>query len=136
MTAENSSQASEPAKDLRIVALIAYGLFLAAAMNGFTAVVGLVLAYVKRGDARGTIYESHFENLITVFWVSLVIAVLLACALLFGVFGLAMSLSKGYPGLALFWLPAAYFGWIVLAVWYLYRTVKGLVRAIDGKPYA
>ena len=47
-----------------------------------------------------------------------------------------MALSKGYPGLALFWLPVSYFGWVVLAVWYLYRTVKGLMRAIDGKPYA
>ena len=97
MTVENSAQASEPAKDLRIAALIAYGLCLAAVMNGFTAVVGLVLAYVKRSDARGTVYESHFENLITLFWVSLVIGILLAGALMFGIFGLAMALSKGYP---------------------------------------
>jgi uncharacterized membrane protein len=130
-----SSPASEPAKDLRVTALIAYGLFIAALMNGFTAIVGLVLAYVKRDDARGTIYEGHFSNLITVFWTSLILVIVLVCLMLFGVFGIVASASKGYPELALLWLPVAYFGWVVLAVWYLYRTVKGLVRAIDEKPY-
>jgi uncharacterized membrane protein len=59
-----------PAADessLRIFALIGYGLLLLACSNGFTAIAGVVIAYIKRAEARGTVYESHFSNMITAF---------------------------------------------------------------------
>ena len=99
----------------RIFALVVYGLFLAAFCNGLTALVGVVLAYIKRSEARGTPYESHFTNAIEVFWISLVVA-LVALPLVF-LFGLGLLVYLG------------------LIVWYLYRTIKGLVHAIDAKPY-
>ena len=55
--------------DLRVQVIAAYVLFLLAWMNGITALIGVILAYVKRHEASGTIWRSHFDNLILVFWV-------------------------------------------------------------------
>ena len=42
----------------------------------FTPVVGVIMAYVKRDEAQGSIYASHIDYLIKTFWVSLVGTVL------------------------------------------------------------
>lgn len=97
----------------RTVTIIVYMLYLAALINGFTAVVGVILAYVKRDDARGTIYEGHFNNAIEIFWVFLA-GMLVGVPLCFILIGIPFV--------------------IALYVWVLFRTIKGLVRAIDGQP--
>ncbi len=114
----NASRAAEASKpeDLRLFSIIIYALFIAAFCNGFTALVGVILAYVKRGDARGTIYESHFTNTIEVFWITLVVG-LIAIPLYF-LFFLGALIHLG------------------LIVWYLYRSIKGLVRTLDGRAYS
>jgi uncharacterized membrane protein len=108
------SAASAP-DNLRMFSIIVYALFIAAFCNGFTAIIGVIIAYVKRSDARGTPYESHFTNAIEVFWISLVIG-LIAIPLWF-VFLLGALIH------------------LCLIVWYLYRSIKGLVRALDGQAY-
>src|ERR1035437_1016566 len=63
--------------------LAAYGLFLIArATSGMTTLVGVVLAHLRFDAARGGLYESHYRNLILVFWVWLAVA-LVAAALFF-----------------------------------------------------
>lgn len=99
----------------RSMAIIVYILYIAALVNGVTAIIGVVLAYVKRDDARGTPYESHFNNAIEVFWFYL-IGMVVAVPLCF--------VFIGFP------LVAA------LYIWVLIRTIKGLVRASDGRPYS
>jgi uncharacterized membrane protein len=97
-------------------AILAYILFLIGWPSLHLATIaGLILAYVQRGDARGTVWESHFSNIIEVFWISLLVG-LVAIPLIFA-FGAGIVLL------------------IFLLVWFLYRTIKGLVRAIDGRPY-
>lgn len=98
----------------RTMAIIVYLLYLAALINGVTAVIGVVLAYVKRDEARGTAYESHFSNAIEIFWIFLV-GMLIAVPLCFVVIGIPLV--------------------IALYVWVIFRTVKGVVRATDGHPY-
>lgn len=98
----------------RTTAIIVYLLYLAALVNGITAIVGVVLAYVKRDDVRGTIYEGHFSNAIEIFWVFL-IGMCIAVPLCFVLVGIPLV--------------------ILIYVWVLFRTIKGLVRAIDAKPY-
>ncbi len=101
--------------DTRILAIIVYGLYLVGwPCLHLSTVAGLVLAYVKRAESHGTIWESHFSNQIETFWISLVVGIV-AIPLCFFVIG--------FPIL---------FG---LFVWFLYRTIKGLVRAIEGRPY-
>jgi uncharacterized membrane protein len=118
----------------RIVALISYGLFFLALANGITAVIGLVLAYIKRGDTRGTVWESHFSNMILVFWVSVASIVLLLVVAMFGIADLLSGFDTT-PKEFYFVLPAMFLIGTVWLVWYLYRTVRGFIRALDGKAY-
>ena len=112
--AGTSHQVAAREDSARTITIIVYLLYLAALINGITAVIGVILAYVKRDEARGTIYESHFTNAIELFWIFL-IGMLISVPLCFVVIG--------------FFLIAA------LYVWVLFRTIKGLVRASDGRPY-
>jgi uncharacterized membrane protein len=126
----------------RLVAILVYGLLLLALCNGITALIAVVLAYVARSDARGTIYASHLTNAITVFWVSLVMWALVvmlvlqafAGVLLLAIPPLAHALLQHVVGLVML-MPIAGFAALVFFVWYLYRTIKGLVRALNEKPY-
>lgn len=98
----------------RTMAIIVYVLYIAALFNGITAVIGVILAYIKRDDVRGTAYESHFTNQIELFWIFF-IGMLVAVPLCFILIGIPLV--------------------VVLYIYVLYRTVKGLVRASDGRPY-
>jgi uncharacterized membrane protein len=122
--------------DTRMLAIVCYGLFLLAFTNGLTAVVGVVLAHIKRGETRGTIWESHFANLIHVFWIGVVFWVVLFCA---GLAWLAGSwhavIVDDFPA-PIFALPLLGLAFLVYVVWYLYRIVRGLLRALENKAYA
>src|SRR5262245_29519912 len=54
---------------LRTMATISYVLYLVTFLIGFSAIIGVIIAYIKKPDAKGTVWESHFKNLILVFWV-------------------------------------------------------------------
>lgn len=101
-------------ESIRTIVLVIYGLYaLGLFVGGLATVVGIVLAYVKRDDARGTIYESHFRWAISTFWIFLLIAVVGGIATLILI------------------------GWLILAagfVWYVYRIVKGWLRANERRP--
>lgn len=112
-----SSQQPVPTVDesARGTAIIAYILYLIGWPTcHLSTVVALILAYIKRGEVRGTIWESHFDNIINTFWVTLVAGI---------VFGIMVMFVIGIPLL------------FALAIWFLYRTIKGLVRAIDYKAF-
>lgn len=130
-TSPNPPAATEP----RIMAIVCYALFIIAVTNGITAIAGVVLAYVKRPEARGTIWQSHFDNLIHVFWSGILVFALFLAAVIFGVSGLVQAEHMAaFPGV-LYLVPVLWLLGVVYVVWYLYRTVKGIVQAIDGKAY-
>lgn len=99
----------------RMSVIIMYGLYFATFIVGVTAIAAVVLAYVQRDDLKGTIYESHIKNGIEIFWVMLIGGIVGAVTIFLGI------------GIAIL------FG---LLVWFLYRTIKGFIRALDGKAYA
>ncbi|SRR5579885_174323 len=104
-----------PATDsTRTIAILVYALYLAAFVNGITALIGVILAYVKRGEARGTIYESHFTNAIETFWITLGLCIL---------------------GALTIWIGIGILAFVGAFAFYLYRAIKGLVRAIDARAY-
>lgn len=100
--------------DHRLLVIICYALYLAGILIGFTSIVGVIIAYVKRGEAKGTVWESHYTNLIMTFWITLGGAVV-GAILTFIVIGILVL--------------------IAVVVWFLYRTIVGLMKAIDAKPY-
>lgn len=95
-----------------VYALQALGLLLPVVLPW---IVGVVIDYVKREDARGTWLESHFRWQIRTFWWSLLWAVIGGVLLL------------------------VLIGWLVLAVagvWVLYRIVKGWLRLAEQRELA
>ena len=104
------------AERLRTFSIVVYVLYLLAAPSIFsTMLIGVVVAYLKRGEARGTAFESHFANAIDVFWMALVVG--LVAFVLWPLFFLGALIHAA------------------LFVWMLYRTIKGLMRAIEWQPY-
>ena len=100
--------------DLRTISHVAYGLFavglLSGGVFGIASVAAVVLLYLKRPDAAGTIYASHFDWLLQTFW--------------WGLLALVIS------GIATY----IYIGWIGVAatgIWILYRLVKGWLLLLE-----
>ncbi|GAA4401041.1 DUF4870 family protein [Quisquiliibacterium transsilvanicum] len=111
----------ESQETLRRVALFDYVLHIAGLLlsMGLLSVVALIVNYVKRDDARGTIYESHMNWMISTFWWTLfwlVVSFIPSLVLSVVSFGLLSFL------------------FIVPGLWYLYRMIKGLLRLLDGRP--
>jgi uncharacterized membrane protein len=108
-------------------ALVAYILFGIAALVGFAGhgflslvgIVGVIIAYVSRGDLRGTWAESHLTWLIRTFWWSLLWDVI-------GVLLLMVTLFLAYP--------IAWVIWVATAIWVIYRVVRGFLLFSDRKP--
>jgi len=119
--------------------MICYVLYLVSFLNGLTAIIGVIIAYIKKPDAVGTVWESHFKNLIVVFWVML--AALIIGLVTFPISLLSMgALYDGdfvWPALSAFALPLLLWIFIfpVLIIWFLYRMIRGLIRAADDRPY-
>jgi uncharacterized membrane protein len=104
----------EPAFErLKTITAVVYALQAAAYFTGLTALVGVIVNYVKRDDVRGTWLESHFRWQIRTFWF----------ALLWFVLG------------ALSWI--VFVGMIVVgatAIWVIYRIVKGWLNLYENRP--
>ena len=102
-----------PKSDVKNYVFIAYVTYAVGLLILFTPVVGVIMAYVKRDEAQGSIYASHIDYLIKTFWVSLVGTVL-------GTFTTLILI-----------------GWLILlvtAIWFIYRVVIGLIKLNEDKP--
>ena len=92
---------------------------------GWPSIVGIVITYVKRAEARGTWLESHLRRQIRTFW----IAFGAACAILLmgGVMFVGAFVNPG-PAMES-WLTSSFViwaaAWGLLGVWVLYRVIRG-----------
>jgi uncharacterized membrane protein len=123
MTPDTVLTATDPARlqSLKKVCLIDYALHIAGPLlsMGVLSVIALIVNYIKRDDAAGTVYASHMNWMIrtfwwTVFWV--VVSFLPALLLTVLTFGLLSFL------------------FVVPVLWYLYRMIKGVLWLNDGRP--
>jgi uncharacterized membrane protein len=104
---------AERLASLKQLTLICYILYALSAFVGLTAIVAVIINYIKRDETRGTLYESHFSWQIRTFWWSLLWWTLGMLTLFLGV------------------------GFVVLAadaVWVIYRIVKGVLNWNDNRP--
>ena len=119
--------------------MICYVLYLVAFMNGLTAIIGVVIAYIKKPDASGTVWESHFKNLILVFWVILAALIVGLVAFPISLYSIAALFETDFAWPALSALALPLLAWMlivpVLFVWFLYRMIRGLIRAADDRAY-
>ena len=88
---------------------------------GWPSIIAVIINYVKRGEARGTWLESHFDWQIRTFWFALLWAcsiALISAVLLVVLIGVAT------------WIV----GLFVLGIWAIYRIATGWLRLRDRKP--
>jgi uncharacterized membrane protein len=113
LTYGGDAASAEKLSSLKQLTLVIYILYALSPFAGLSAVVAIIINYIKRDETAGTIYESHFTWQIRTFWFSLLWAVI---------------------GGATIWLGV---GFLVLAadyIWVIYRIVKGFLNWNDGKP--
>ena len=111
---EKTVSAMEPEKlqSEKTLTTIIYALYAAFFLAGITAIVAIVMNYVKKDDVAGTFLESHYRWQIRTFWYGLLWSVLGALTFLIVI------------------------GWFILfanSVWLIYRIVKGWLRLNDNK---
>jgi uncharacterized membrane protein len=107
---QNKPQGADSARNLAIIVYILQGL--AFFLGGITALVGVIINYVKMDEVRGTWIEPHFRWQIRTFWIGLLWLVIGTITLM------------------------VIIGWFILlgmAIWVIYRIVKGALALNDGK---
>lgn len=100
----------EPGRNLAVLVYILQAL--AFFTGGVTALAGVIINYLKLDDVQNTWIEPHFRWQIRTFWIGL----------LWAVIGTVTTLLL--------------IGWLVLmgmAIWVIYRIVKGALALNDGK---
>lgn len=85
------------------MAIVVYALYLASFVVGFTSIIGVVIAYIYRGNGPAWLDE-HYRYQIRTFWIGLLYASV-TIFLAFVLIGLPLMLA--------------------LAVWFIVRCVKG-----------
>ncbi|WP_372529040.1 DUF4870 family protein [Piscinibacter sp.] len=108
-----ADKTAEELAGLKNIVMVVYALQALSFLWGVTAIIGVIVDYVKRDDAVGTIYESHFNWQIRSFW---------------------WGLLWGIVGLLTFWFVIGFFVWFAAWVWMIYRVVKGWLKLNEGKP--
>ena len=101
--------------------LVSHGLIVFAPLVGVAGIVGVIVAYVKRGDAQGTWVASHFTWLIRTFWWSL----------LWDVIGGLILVTLG---LILIGIPIAIAIFVATSIWGIYRLIRGFLLFKDSQP--
>jgi uncharacterized membrane protein len=104
-----------------VIALVSSGFHFVAPLMGLVGIAGLIVAYVKRGDAQGTWVASHFTWLIRTFWYSL----------FWGVVGGVVLLVLG---IILIGIPIALLIWAVASIWVIYRVIRGYLAFKESRP--
>ena len=108
----STSKPDKSVSDKSLTSLV-YLFYALSLVLGVTALVAIVMNYVKRDDVRGTWLESHFRWQIRTFW---------------------FSLLWGLLGAITFLLVVGWFILIADLLWFIYRIGKGWIRLNDGKP--
>ena len=83
---------------------VAYALGAASLLTGLSAIAGLILAYVKRGEVASSWHASHYRRLLRTLWTWL---------LLMAIGGFTSPLGIG-------WLIM-----VAVSVWLIWRVAKG-----------
>jgi uncharacterized membrane protein len=100
-----------------LVGLLTPAFVLTAFLLGWPSLIAVVLNYVKRSDAAGTLFESHFRWQIRTFWFAIPGALL----------GLVLFVS-------LLFLPLALLVWIATGLWITYRVARGWIALLRREP--
>ena len=104
-----------------VVGLLSSGFPVIAPLMGLIGIAGVIIAYVKRDEARGTWVASHLRWLIRTFWYSLLWAAIGWIVLL-------------VLGLILIGIPLAILIWAAASIWVIYRVIRGYLLFNQSRP--
>ncbi|WP_079420307.1 DUF4870 family protein [Thiomonas intermedia] len=104
---------SQDIEGLKTIAFVVYVLQALSFFWGITAIVGVIIDYVKLNDARGTWLENHLRWQIRTFWWGLFWSVI--------GFGLIWVFGLGFVVLG------------IVYIWTIYRVVKGWLKLTERK---
>lgn len=108
------SDADQASESERNILLVAYVLHVIAPFTLWTAaIVGVVIDYIKINETQNLFIRSHHRWLIHTFW--------------WGLLWLAVTT-------ALMLVLIGFLLYIVVAIWWIYRVVRGVLNYIDRKP--
>ena len=112
---DNGTAAKSPEElgSLKTITTVVYALQALSFLWGVTAIVGVIINYVKREDVAGTLYQSHFDWQIRTFW---------------------WGLLWGVIGFVLMFVFIGFIVWFAAWIWMIYRVVKGWLKLSEGKP--
>lgn len=110
MTEPNSNPV--PGFDFNHPTIVAL-LYLASFVVGITGLVGLILAYVWRGESSGGWEASHYTFHIRTFWIALVAGVLSAILMI---------------------VLIGFLGFVLIGIWVIVRSVLALLQAQKRQP--
>ena len=102
-------------------ALLSHGFPVALPLFGLLGIIAVIIAYVKRDDARGTWVASHLRWLIRTFWFSML-------------WGCVGGLVLVTLGIILIGIPIALLIWALASIWVIYRVIKGYLLFKDNRP--
>lgn len=120
MTVDYTNPVSQPAngadpekiRSLKNLAMVVYALQAIGFFVGITAVVAVVINYIKQAEAKGTWLASHFRWQIRTFW--------------FGLLWFAVGMLSAF-------VLVGYAIMFANVVWLIYRVAKGWLALNDGK---
>jgi uncharacterized membrane protein len=113
MNDEIGIHGDEKMASLKKITMVVYALYALSYFTGITAIIGIVINYIKREEVAGTWLESHFSWQIRTFWFGLLWAAI-GVATLVILIGFAILFAN--------------------CVWIIYRVVKGWLYLNDNKP--
>ena len=113
MSEEIILQNDKKMKSLKTLTFAVYILYALSYFTGITAIIGIIINYVKREEVAGSWLDSHFRWQIKTFWFGLLWAVIGTATIVILV------------GFAILFINF---------VWIIYRIIKGWLNLNEDKP--
>ena len=100
-----------------IAGVVTPALVLTAFLLGWPSILAVIFNYIKRSDAKGTMYESHFRWQIRTFW-----------------FAVPWALAGLLLWFTLLLIPVAILLWVIAGIWVAYRVIRGWITLARNRP--
>ncbi len=120
---------------------ITYGLYTLGLVMFWPSFIGLIVAYVQRGNVSESFLASHYTWLIRTFWWWIALFALAIGGIVVAVVPTAIEMGRSMRSTEITLLPwsmlgGAIVGGLVIAIvwcWVVYRLIRGTLRLADGR---
>lgn len=111
---EDESSLSRRESSAKANALIAYCLMVVGLFTGFFWLVGAIWATAKKSEGTDTVFEDHYDNIVSTFWWTVGLSIL---------------------GAVLAYVVIGYLILFSVWIWSIYRIVSGIAKLTSNRPF-